>query len=110
MQVNTPSLLAWYNEWQGHQSDDAVLQLPYVTVKQLLQSLGVPPGKMRRITTSLTESDLPVLRSLVLPSFVHSIDNEFRCQLEGFKHQSAGSLESTHAPQAQAFDVGAARC
>lgn len=102
MQVNTPPLLAWYNEWKGLPADTAVSKLPCVTVATLLTELGVPAEKMVHIQASLTQSDLPMLRSLVLRSFHASVDAGFVSQLVAFDYSrpvQAGQIKASYGDQ-----------
>ena len=89
MQVNTPSLLEWYNIWNGQPRDAAVQtpKMPTVKVNDLLRWIGVPPNKWKAICLSLTDEDLPVLRSLVLKAYANRVDELFVAQLEGFRYE-----------------------
>ena len=103
MQINTPSLLEWYNEWKGQPAESAVSKLPVVKVEELLKQLGAPPDKMLHIQATLSPDDLPALRSLVLPSFVANMDAGFVSQLVSFDftrgHVQAGQSTASFGSQ-----------
>ena len=88
MQVNTSSLMDWYNEWKQQPKDTPIMEdkLPCVLVTDLLNSLGVPVERRGSIVAHLTDDDLPELRRLALPSFNSLADSHFVSQLVDFKY------------------------
>jgi hypothetical protein len=89
MQVNTSSLMDWYNEWKQQPKDTPIMEdkLPYVLVTDLLGSLGVPVERRGSIVARLTDDDLPELRRLALQSFNSLADSHFVSQLVDFEYQ-----------------------